>query len=396
MMDRRFFTIRRILLLWAVWMIAVPMIANADAAQGVDQAKQQTESQIKKIKAERARLAKIRRGLEKQLGVLGRELKQLDKVLIKARSASRDARKNVQQANRKLGDLKRQRKHLQHQVALLEERIQDEAVAAWQRSARTSQWLGVLTGVSVSDIPHRRYLLNSMMHSQAEDKRQYQDSVVALHKVENDLIHQRDELMRLVKVKQKAEKEVAEKVDAKRSVLQAMKHDVQSQKVKDARLAREQQALLELLDNLGRGLLTMDAPPQIQHIRKRKGRLHWPLSGKIVASFGSRPTPGRSRLKGVQLKPVGKSHQVRAMAAGQVRYADWFGGYGLMTIVDYGDGVLGVYAHNDTLYQELGDWVEEGDVLAQAGSTGWVSHVALYFEIRDKGKAVNPKRWCRR
>ena len=102
------------------------------------------------------------------------------------------------------------------------------------------------------------------------------------------------------------------------------------------------------------------------------------------------------RLKGVQLKPKGKARKVRAMAAGQVRYADWFGGFGLMTIVDYGDGVLGVYAHNDALYKQLGDWVEEGETLADVGSTGWVSRVALYFEIRDKGKAVNPKRWCRR
>lgn len=84
------------------------------------------------------------------------------------------------------------------------------------------------------------------------------------------------------------------------------------------------------------------------------------------------------------------------MAAGQVRYADWFGGYGLMTIVDYGEGVLGVYAHNDMLYKQLGDWVDEGEIIADVGSTGWVNRVTLYFEVRDKGKPVNPKRWCRR
>jgi len=83
------------------------------------------------------------------------------------------------------------------------------------------------------------------------------------------------------------------------------------------------------------------------------------------------------------------------MYAGQVRYADWFGGFGLMMVVEYGHGVLAIYAHNDALHKQVGDWVEAGDVLTDAGSTGWVEKTRLYFEIRDHGKSVNPKKWCR-
>jgi len=79
-----------------------------------------------------------------------------------------------------------------------------------------------------------------------------------------------------------------------------------------------------------------------------------------------------------------------------VRYADWFGGYGLMMIVDHGDGLISVYAHNDALYWQMGDWVEAGERIAEAGSTGWIEGVRLYFELREKGKPVNPKKWCRR
>jgi len=82
-------------------------------------------------------------------------------------------------------------------------------------------------------------------------------------------------------------------------------------------------------------------------------------------------------LQGVQLKPRSNTREVKAMASGQVRYADWFGGFGLMTIVDYGDGVLGVYAHNNALYKQLGDWVEENEMIAEAGSTGWINNVAV-------------------
>jgi septal ring factor EnvC (AmiA/AmiB activator) len=79
-----------------------------------------------------------------------------------------------------------------------------------------------------------------------------------------------------------------------------------------------------------------------------------------------------------------------------VRYSDWFGGYGLMMIVDHGDGLISIYAHNDALYLQMGEWVEEGEVLAEAGSTGWIEDVRLYFEVRDKGKPVNPADWCRK
>jgi len=126
--------------------------------------------------------------------------------------------------------------------------------------------------------------------------------------------------------------------------------------------------------------------------------LHWPLKGKIVARFGSRSNAQAAKLQGVQMMPASAKkvdRQVKVMADGQVRYADWFGGFGLMMVVEYGHGIIGVYAHNDALYKQVGDWVEAGDVVAEAGSTGWVEKTRLYFELRDKGRPVNPARWCR-
>jgi len=370
-----------------------PVIIAAPAGSGP--AAQDAQAKIDRIKQERHRLQQIRQRLEKKLGALGLELKRLDQSLVEARKASREARQRVQAANRELNSLLKRKQGLQQRINLLHERLKDEVVAAWQRSARSSQWLGVFTGQSVSDIPHRRYLLNTVMQSQEEDRRQYQQSVAEMQTIEADLIHKRDQLEVLSEARKQAELTVAEKFEQKRSAVNKVRSDVHSKKKKEARLARQQQALLDLLERMDQGLLPMDQPRNTKQVRKRKGRLDWPLAGKIIASFGSRSQPGRAKLKGVQLRP-GKIRQVKSMAAGQVRYADWFGGYGLMTIVDYGDGILGVYAHNDVLYRQLGDWVEEGEALAEAGSTGWVNDVELYFEIRDKGQAVNPKRWCHR
>lgn len=364
---------------------------------GVDAAsdKQAAKSAIEKIKQERIHLARLRKQLEQQLGGLGEQLRGLDTALIAARKASREVRMQIEASDKRLASLQHRQKQLQQQVASLQQQIWEEAVAAWQRSSRSSAWLGIFTGVSVSDIPHRRYLLNRLVQSQAKDRQAFIDSARELVKVEADMQAQRDRLALLMQEKTAAEKELEKQTDAKRQMISKVRRDVGLKKKRDEQLAREEKALLKLLESVEESLLAEDQPSAGQSVRKRKGKLSWPLKGRIIASFGARPAPSLPRLKGVQLRP-GEGGQVRAMAAGQVRYADWFGGYGLMTIVDYGDGILGVYAHNDELYKQIGDWVEEGELLADAGSTGWVNGTTLYFEIRDGGKAVNPKRWCRR
>jgi len=214
--------------------------------------------------------------------------------------------------------------------------------------------------------------------------------------VETELAAQKEALRKTAEEKRAAEQALKRQIAAKRELIRRIESDVHLKRQQDRQLAREEQALLDLLQGIRKGLLKLELHVAgRKQIRKMKGRLPWPLKGKIVASFGSRSTPNRPRLAGVELAPYG-SHEVRAIAAGQVRYADWFGGYGLMMIVDHGDGILSVYAHNNALYWQVGDWIDQGERLATAGNTGWSSKVRLYFELRDQGRAVNPKRWCRR
>ena len=68
-------------------------------------------------------------------------------------------------------------------------------------------------------------------------------------------------------------------------------------------------------------------------------------------------------------------------------------GFGLLVIIDHGDSFMSLYAHNQELMRETGDWVQSGDIVAQAGNTGGLINPALYFEIREKGLPVNPKIW---
>jgi septal ring factor EnvC (AmiA/AmiB activator) len=85
---------------------------------------------------------------------------------------------------------------------------------------------------------------------------------------------------------------------------------------------------------------------------------------------------------------------VKAVARGRVAYADALRGFGLLLILDHGDGYMTLYGHNQGLFKEVGDWVEAGEPVAQVGNTGDAPRPGLYFEIRHHGEPHDPLRWC--
>ena len=87
---------------------------------------------------------------------------------------------------------------------------------------------------------------------------------------------------------------------------------------------------------------------------------------------------------------------VKAVADGTVVYAEWMTGYGLLLIVDHGNGYMSLYAHNDALLKDVGTGVKRGDAVATVGSSGGHGRPALYFELRRNGQPVNPNTWLRR
>jgi len=124
------------------------------------------------------------------------------------------------------------------------------------------------------------------------------------------------------------------------------------------------------------------------------GGLGWPLSGQLLAGYGS-TLPDGSRSSGVLIAaPVGST--VRAVADGKVVFSDWMNGYGLILIVDHGNGTMSLYAHNEALLRDTGAMVHRGDPVGTVGNSGGQGRPALYFELRRNGQPVNPATWLQR
>ncbi|MEI2385967.1 peptidoglycan DD-metalloendopeptidase family protein [Breoghania sp. JC706] len=117
-------------------------------------------------------------------------------------------------------------------------------------------------------------------------------------------------------------------------------------------------------------------------------RFRWPVRGRIISSFGSKP--GGTRNDGINLA-VPEGTAVRAVESGTVIYAgNELKGYGNLVLIRHDDGWVSAYAHNSELEVRRGDTVRRGEVVAKAGSTGTVNQPQLHFELRRGNKPVDP------
>ncbi len=173
--------------------------------------------------------------------------------------------------------------------------------------------------------------------------------------------------------------------------LRTVEGRVQTRQQQLAELERDAAELAQLLDELASALA--DIPPEIEvpSIADLRGQLSHPVRGEIRHRFGE-ARAGDLTWNGWLIEaPVGTD--VSAIAYGRVAYSDWLRGYGLILIIDHGDGFMSLYAHNEALLRDVGDWVRPGDVIASVGNSSGSGQSGLYFELRRNGQPINPTGW---
>ena len=180
----------------------------------------------------------------------------------------------------------------------------------------------------------------------------------------------------------------------RKTVLTELNRQVQSKSQQLMRLKQSEKKLATLILSLQQ---TRDDFPLndrvVKPFKSLKGKLPWPIKGRLLKKFGERRS--ESRWDGV-LIGAKEGQEVKAVTRGQVVYADWLRGYGLLTIIKHDKGYMTLYAFNQSLYKAKGDWVEAGTVISTVGLSGGRSSAGLYFGVRKKGKPVNPIKWCRK
>ncbi|MGO2331362.1 MAG: murein hydrolase activator EnvC family protein [Pseudoalteromonas nigrifaciens] len=156
-------------------------------------------------------------------------------------------------------------------------------------------------------------------------------------------------------------------------------------------LKENQQTLITTIEELEK---EKNKKVELLGLNNSKGKLNWPSRGKLEHTFGQRKHGGID-WKGV-LIGAKEGSNINSVHNGQVVFADWLKGYGWVIVVDHGEGFMSLYGHAQTLLKDVGDMVREGETVALIGQSGGQASSGLYFEMRHKGRAVNPEKWCKR
>jgi septal ring factor EnvC (AmiA/AmiB activator) len=205
------------------------------------------------------------------------------------------------------------------------------------------------------------------------------------------------ELMRLEGVR-KEQLEVLNQLgqqrEQRRFLLAALDQRIDDEESQLRELERNRQDLETLLERL-RDVLA-DIPADLgKHlgVARQKGRIPMPVNGPVRHAFGQKRAGGLHWQGWLIAAEAGS--EVSTIAYGRVAFADWLRGYGLLIIIDHGEGFLSLYGHNESLLHEAGDWVEPGEIISVIGVRSG-NNQGLYFELRKNGKSVDPAAWLAR
>ncbi len=230
--------------------------------------------------------------------------------------------------------------------------------------------------------------LNEARIEQIEDLKDLQQQIVQNQK---ELVKTQEKLELLFDEQKRRQTALVNAQSERQANLKNLQAQLNSTKSSINYLKENQQTLVATIEELEK---EKTQKIELLGLNKNKGKLDWPSKGKLEHTFGQRKHGGID-WKGV-LIGAKEGTNINSVHNGQVVFADWLKGYGWVIVVDHGEGFMSLYGHAQTLLRDVGDMVREGETLALVGQSGGQASSGLYFEIRHKGRAVNPIKWCKR
>ncbi|QJR13901.1 murein hydrolase activator EnvC family protein [Usitatibacter palustris] len=358
----------------------------------------------------RGRIEKLQKELADAEGARGGALDEL-----------RASEKAVSEAKRALFELAGAERGIQSDLEKLAARSRDARAAiatqeaAAERLLRLQYFQGapdrlrlLLEGRDAAEVARQLQYYGYIQRARAELIVQLRQGAAEVESLEREARTRREALTE----NQAAQEREAKRLDRERAeravVVQRLAGDIERSKREIGKLKRDEARLAKLVEEIARRLAkppadatkpkgraideVADASLALKPFATLKGRLKLPVRGELTGRYGSPREEGGATWKGLFIK-ASAGETVRAVADGQVVYADWLRGFGNLLILDHGKAYMSLYAYNEGLLRQVGDRVRSGDAIAQVGDSGGAGESGLYFELRQDGKPFDPMRW---
>ncbi|PJK14694.1 peptidase M23 [Lysobacteraceae bacterium NML07-0707] len=399
----------------------------------------QTERKLQQLRGELQQIGQERRRLEGERGEAARALRAADESIARSARALAQTREAISREQAQLAELEARNAHLEARLA-----NQRQQLARWVRAAYLtgpeSALKVMLSQDQIQEGQRDLAYYGALQRQRAAQIRAISEQLDEARALQQAIA---DKQVRLAEARQKQQAELAE-VEKQRSeraeLLGKIDSQYQDKRSREQALGQDAAALEQLLAQLRATAARAERERREAAARARReqaaaerraqqsaarsrnenrttrsrpgatasrpaprpapatpatvGGAGWPLNGQLLASFGG-TMPDGARSSGLLIAAAAGA-PVRAVADGQVVFAEWMSGYGLLCIIDHGNGYMSLYAHNDALMKDVGSRVRRGDTIGSVGNSGGQGRPALYFELRRAGRPVNPNVWLRR
>ena len=409
----------------ATWLAAAcigVVLALAPAPSAHGQSTRETQRKLDRTKKELGQVAAERRRIEGERGAATRELRGVDERVNASSKALERAESELKAQQAELAALQRQRGELDRRLGAQRRELAQLLRAAYTVGGDAPLKL-MLSQDTVAEGNRLLAYHGYLQRDRAARIGELRKELAGLATVERRIGQTQARLAETRRRQQAELAQLAQDRKAREKTVAELDERYQDRRGRERALGKDVKALESLLADLRAAARRAEAerraaaaraarddgagdaparrqgrrppPPVIANAQPiRVGGLGWPLSGSLLASFGGKLPDGRAS-QGVLIgAPAGTP--VQAVANGKVVFAEWMSGYGLLCIVDHGDGTMSLYANNDGLLRDAGTDVKRGEAIASVGNSGGQGVTALYFELRRNGRPVDPRGWLQK
>lgn len=360
------------------------------------------QKQIQRAKINKKAQTKLQATLEDQIATSEKETAAASLKLQQTDNA-------IETESKRLRALKDETKQLEIAKDKQQKLLEQQLVSAYMTGQNDLVKL-LLNQDDLSKIIRAKSYYHYLNQARLESINQLQ---ITQDSIEKNSIDQQNTLLSLQKMRNeqvKTKKTITQEAAKRNKALLALKQDINYQTARLAQLSdaeknlqselRKQQRARKKQDLASAKSKSIEENKSNTEVERRsniaalKGKLKWPINGKVLARFGSQRSP-QVTWKGLSIA-ANEGEKVRAVATGRVLFAGYFKGYGMVIALDHSDDYITLYGYNQTLLHKTGDTVLEGDAIALAGHSGGQEKNTLYFELSHKGKAQNPALWLTR
>ncbi|MFL1405749.1 murein hydrolase activator EnvC family protein [Marinobacter sp. M1N3S26] len=350
-----------------------------------------------------------------QVEALKEEIAEIDEWLADAEEDRSELEQTLANAEREISRLTRERRELQEQRRQQareleqlesEEKELDQSLRE-QRSALKRQLRGawmegkapaikvLLNEADPEEIARTMTYYEYLSGDNLQRLETFNETLTELQATRQQKLQAQAEVIRLEEQVSERQQSLQTQKANREQTLAALKQDISERKDERSTLEADRNRLEKLLREVEEAIASIPSPTETEPFNQRQGKLDWPAQGRLVAAFGGSMAQGHLRRNGILLNTEEEA-EVRSVHYGRVVFSNWLRGFGMLTIVDHGEGYMTLYGHSSSLLASPGDWVRAGETIALAGRTGGTQDPAVYFELRHNGKPQNPMRWLER